>query len=137
MANSATLTTMLSLTSANATSDVLNFKINKLLVVLNDVVKKRVLLKSNVSTSILPALEYTKSYVFVNNISTFNISLVKTTNGDEYMHLAPGQFAWFPWSATLNLEAIAQGVTAQALDAREPQYSATLEVMVFELGHTQ
>ena len=45
------------------------------------------------------------------------------------MHLAPGQFAWFPWSATLNLEAIAQ--------AGQPSYTATLEVMLFELGHTQ
>ena len=125
MANSATLTTKLFLSSKNITSDILDFKVNDLLVVLSDVVKKRIVLNNTTATSILPALEYTKSYVFINNVSTYNISLVRMTNGEEYMHLAPGQWAWFPWATTVNLQAIAEGGTP------------TLEVMIFELGHNQ
>ena len=63
--NSATLTTMLSLVSKNLTNDTLNLKMNNLLVVLNDVVKKRIVL-STVASPIVPALDYTKSYVFLN-----------------------------------------------------------------------
>ena len=125
MANSATLTTMLSLASKNVTSDVLNIKINDLLVVLNDVVKKRIVLNASTATSILPAADYGKSYIFLNNVSTYNIKLERMTNGDEYMHLAPGQWAWLPWSASLNLEAISTDGTP------------TLEAMIFELGHNQ
>tara|TARA_R110000824_G_scaffold241207_2_gene429959 strand:+ start:46 stop:426 length:381 start_codon:yes stop_codon:yes gene_type:complete len=122
--NSATLTTMLSLVSKNLTNDTLNLKMNNLLVVLNDVVKKRIVL-STVASPIVPALDYTKSYVFVNNVSTYNITLVRSNNGDEYMHLAPGQWAWFPWSTSVDLMAEAQAGTP------------TLEVMIFELGHNQ
>ena len=125
MANSATLTTMLSLTSKNVTSDILNLKINDLLIVLNDVVKKRIVLNAATATSILSAADYGKSYIFVNNVSTYSIKLLRMTNGDEYMHLSPGQWAWFPWSASLNLEAIGQDGTP------------TLEVMIFELGHNK
>ena len=120
----ATLTTVLSLVSQNVTNDTLNLRVRDILVILNDVVKKRVVL-STAATTIVSAADYTKAYVFVNNVSTINITLVRSNGGDEYMHLAPGQWAWFPWSTSIDLMADAESGTP------------TLEVMIFELGHNQ
>ena len=39
------------------------------------------------------------------------------------MHLAPGQWSWFPWSCSVDLMAETTSGTP------------TLEVMIFELGH--
>ena len=120
--NSGTIKSVLSLTSKNVTNDILNLRVDDTLVVLEDVVQKRAVL-STVASLIVPASEFTKSYVFVNNVSKVNITLVKSNNGDEYMHLAPGQWAWFPWSCSVDLMAQAANGTP------------TLEVMIFELGH--
>tara|TARA_R110002012_G_scaffold6578_2_gene31310 strand:+ start:17427 stop:17804 length:378 start_codon:yes stop_codon:yes gene_type:complete len=125
MANTATVTTSLSITSKNATSDVIDIKINDVLVVLKDVSKKRLVLSSTAGTRLITATETSKSYIFLNNVSSYIIKIIRMYNGDEYMHLSPGQWAWIPWSATLNLEAI-------SLDG-----TPTLEVMLFELGHTK
>ena len=120
--NSGTIKAVLSLTSRNITNDILNLKVNDTLVVLEDVVQKRVVLSTTASL-IVDAADFSKSYVFVNNVSTYNITLVKSNNGDEYMHLAPGQWSWFPWSCSVDLMAEATSGTP------------TLEVMIFELGH--
>ena len=120
--NSGTIKSVLSLTSKNVTNDILNLRVDDTLVVLEDVVQKRAVL-STVASLIVPASEFTKSYVFVNNVSKVNITLVRSNSGDEYMHLAPGQWSWFPWSCSVDLMAQAAGGTP------------TLEVMIFELGH--
>tara|TARA_R110002051_G_scaffold278785_1_gene340221 strand:- start:286 stop:666 length:381 start_codon:yes stop_codon:yes gene_type:complete len=120
--NSGTIKSVLSLTSRNVTNDILNLRVNDTLVVLEDVVQKRAVL-STVASLLVPSADFTKSYVFVNNVSTSNITLVRANNGDEYMHLAPGQWAWFPWSCSVDLMAEAASGTP------------TLEVMIFELGH--
>jgi hypothetical protein len=120
--NSGTIKAVLSLASRNVTNDILNLKVNDTLVVLEDVVQKRVVLSATASL-IVGAADFSKSYVFVNNVSTSNITLVRSNNGDEYMHLAPGQWAWFPWSCSVDLMAEAQSGTP------------TLEIMIFELGH--
>ena len=121
--NSGTIKSILSLTSQNLTNDVLNLRVDDTLVILEDVVQKRAVL-STTAALIVPASEFTKSYIFVNNVSKVNITLVKANAGDEYMHLAPGQWAWFPWSCSVDLMADAASGTP------------TLEVMIFELGHT-
>jgi len=121
--NSGTIKSILSLTSQNLTNDVLNLRVDDTLVVLEDVIQKRVVL-STTASSIASASDFSKAYIFVNNVSTVNITLVKANAGDEYMHLAPGQWAWFPWSCSVDLMADAASGTP------------TLEVMIFELGHT-
>ena len=120
--NSGTIKSVLSLTSKNVTNDVLNLRVNDAIVVLEDVVQKRAVL-STVASSIAAAADFSKAYIFANNVSKVNITLVKSNNGDEYMHLAPGQWAWFPWSCSVDLMAEAASGTP------------TLEVMIFELGH--
>ena len=121
--NSGTIKSILSLTSQNLTNDVLNLRVDDTLVVLEDVIQKRVVL-STTASSIASASDFSKAYIFVNNVSKVNITLVKANAGDEYMHLAPGQWAWFPWSCSVDLMADAASGTP------------TLEVMIFELGHT-
>jgi len=121
--NSGTIKSVLSLTSRNVTNDVLNLRVDDTLVVLEDVIQKRVVL-STTASSIASASDFSKAYIFVNNVSKVNITLVKANAGDEYMHLAPGQWAWFPWSCSVDLMADAASGTP------------TLEVMIFELGHT-
>jgi hypothetical protein len=120
--NSGTIKSVLSLTSRNVTNDVLNLRVNDAIVVLEDVVQKRAVL-STVASSIAAAADFSKAYIFANNVSKVNITLVRSNNGDEYMHLAPGQWAWFPWSCSVDLMAEAASGTP------------TLEVMIFELGH--
>jgi len=120
--NSGTIKSVLSLTSRNVTNDILNLRVDDTLVVLEDVVQKRAVLSTTASL-IVTATEFTKSYIFVNNVSKVNITLVKSNTGDEYMHLSPGQWSWFPWSCAVDLMAKAASGTP------------TLEVMIFELGH--
>lgn len=120
--NSGTIKAVLSLASRNLTNDILNLRVDDAIVVLEDVVQKRVVL-STTAALIVGAVDFSKSYVFVNNVSTINITLVRSNNGDEYMHLAPGQWSWFPWSCSVDLMAKSESGTP------------TLEVMVFELGH--
>ena len=120
--NSGTIKSVLALTSRNVTNDILNLRVDDAIVVLEDVVQKRVVL-STTAALIVGAVDFSKSYVFVNNVSTINITLVRSNNGDEYMHLAPGQWSWFPWSCSVDLMAKSESGTP------------TLEVMVFELGH--
>ena len=125
MANTATVTAALTLASKNATSDVINMKINDVIVVLKDTAKKRLVLSDTAATPLITAVDYTKSYLFLNNVSTYNIKLVRMYNGDEYMHLSPGQWAWIPWSSSIDLEAVSA------------ESGAVLETIIFELGHTQ
>ena len=117
--NSGTIKSVLSLTSKNLTNDVLNLRVDDTLVVLEDVVQKRAVL-STTASSIVSTSEFTKSYVFVNNVSKVNITLVKSNTGDEYMHLAPGQWSWFPWSCSV------------ALMAKATSGTPTLEIMIFQ-----
>ena len=88
--------------------------------VVEDVVQKRVVL-STVASLIAPAADFSKAYIFANNVSKVNITLVRSNNGDEYMHLAPGQWAWFPWSCSVDL----------MVDAASG--SPVLEVAIFEV----
>ena len=125
MANTATVTATLSLASTNATSDVINLKVNDLIVVLKDVAKKRLVLSSNSGTRLITAADSTKAYLYLKNVSSYTITLVRMYNGDEYMHLAPDQWAWIPWSSTIDLEAVSA------------ESGAVLETIIFELGHTQ
>ena len=118
--NSGTIKAVLSLTSRNVTNDVLNLKVNDALVILEDVVQKRVVLST--TASLIVSSGFSKSYVFVNNVSTTAIKLVKSNDGDEYMYLSPGEWSWFPWSCSIDLMAKATTGTP------------TLEVMIFEQG---
>lgn len=118
----ATLTPTLTLTSTDALSDSLNLSVTDSLSVLGKSKRKRVT-TSTASASVLAAADYTKSYVFMQNKSSTAaeiITIEKADAGDEYMFLGPGEFAFFPWTSTVDLFA----------DSAEG--SPVLEILVFQ-----
>ncbi len=116
----ATLTAKLTLTGNNLTSDALNASITDVLTITKDVVITRIV-TSVASTKFLDNTAYGKCYVFLKNIDTTDsITIEKADAGDEYMTLAPGEFAFFPWDSGIDLFADASANTP------------VLEYMIFE-----
>tara|TARA_R100000458_G_C8264805_1_gene239964 strand:- start:900 stop:1274 length:375 start_codon:yes stop_codon:yes gene_type:complete len=69
------------------------------------------------------AANYTKSYVFLQNLSSTAAEIMtieKADGGDEYFTLGPGEFAFFPWASEVDL----------AVDAAEG--SPVLEVRIYQ-----
>ena len=69
------------------------------------------------------AANYTKSYVYLKNLSTTAneiITIEKADGGDEYFTLGAGEFAFFPWASEVDL----------AVDAATG--SPVLEVRIFQ-----
>ena len=108
----ATLTAKLTLTSSDLLSDSLNLSVTDTLSVLGTTVQKTVA-TSTASAVVLAASSFTTSYVFLKNKSTTAaeiITIEKADGGDEYMYLGAEEFAFFPWSSTVDLFAdAAQG----------------------------
>tara|TARA_R110002051_G_C8446957_1_gene456088 strand:+ start:19 stop:387 length:369 start_codon:yes stop_codon:yes gene_type:complete len=118
----ATLTAKLTLTSSDALTDALSFSVTDALTVSGAILQKSVV-TSTTSASVLAASAYTTSYVFLHNKSTASaeiITIEKADAGDEYMYLGAGEFAFFPWSSTVDLFADSASGTP------------TLEIMLFQ-----
>jgi len=94
----ATLIPTLTLSCADATTDLINFS-----VVDNLNITKAVIAPSKIATStsdltLLAASSYTKSYVYLKNTDdTINIQ-VKFGSAANFL-LAAGEFAFFPWDS--------------------------------------
>ena len=126
-----TLTTKLTLTSTNLTSDSLNMALSKVLTVAGDVRLYKTV-TSNTKANLLLAANYGKSYVYLKNLdASIVISIGMDTAADDdidddttdiFMTLGAGEFAFFPWAATYNLHVDAASGTP------------TLEVGVFEVA---
>ncbi len=126
-----TLTTKLTLSSTNLTSDALNLSLSKVLTVAGDARLFKVV-TSNTKSNLLLAASYGKSYVYLKNMdASIVISIGMDTEAnndidndatDIFMTLGAGEFAFFPWAATYNLH----------VDAASG--APTLEVGVFEVA---
>ncbi len=126
-----TLTTKLTLTSTNLTSDTLNMSLNKVLTVAGDTRLFKVV-TSTTKAAFLAAGSYGKSYVYLKNLDTsIIISIGMDTEADDtvdnnatdiFMTLGPEEFAFFPWAASYDLHVDAASGTP------------TLEVGVFEVA---
>jgi hypothetical protein len=126
-----TLTTKLTMSSTNLTSDSLNLSLSKILTVAGDARLFKVVTSSTKST-LLAAANYGKSYVYLKNMDTsIVISIGMDTAADDeinddatdiFMTLGGGEFAFFPWAATYDLHVDAASGTP------------TLEVGVFEVA---
>ena len=120
----ATLTPTLTLTSSDLTADeALSVSITDSLTVMGQYVSKTYK-TSTTSAQFLAHAAYTKAYVYLHNQSSTSgedITIETSSGGGAFAKLAPGEFAFFPWTgATSNLWADA--------DAGTP----ILEVRVFE-----
>ena len=116
----ATLTPTLTLVSADAGADALSLSVTDSLSISGDIVRKRIS-TSDTSTQFFEADDYNKCYVYLRNLdATDTIEIEKADAGDEFMSLAPGEFAFFPWDGTLDMFADATANTP------------ALEIMIFE-----
>jgi hypothetical protein len=126
-----TLTSKLTLSSTNLTSDTLNLSLSKVLTVAGDVRLFRHI-TSTTKANLLLAASYGKSYVYLKNLDpSIIISIGMDTAADDsidndatdiFMTLGPEEFAFFPWAATYNLHVDAASGTP------------TLEIGVFEVA---
>ena len=119
----ATLNTTLSLSSTDISADeTLNISLTDALSILGQSFSFQVV-TSSTGTVFAAAANYTKSYVLLYNTSTTAseiITIEKADSGDEYMELAGGEYAFFPWSSDVDLAADAESGTP------------TLEVRIFQ-----
>lgn len=126
-----TLTTKLTLSSSNLTSDSLNLALSKILTVAGDVRLYKTVTSATKAT-LLAAASYGKSYVYLKNMDdSIVISIGMDTEADDtvdndatdiFMTLGAGEFAFFPWAGTYDLHVDAASGTP------------TLEVGVFEVA---
>ena len=117
----ATLTAKLTLTGTDLTSDALNLTVTKALSISKAVEVKRIT-TATTAAAIVDKDDYTKAWVYVKNIDdTIAMTLVKANGGDEFMALEAGEFAFFPWSTSIDL----------MVDAASG--SPVLEVAIFEV----
>jgi len=126
-----TLTSKLTLSSTNLTSDALNLSLSKILTVAGDVRLFKTVL-STTKANLLLAASYGKSYVYLKNLDTsIVVSVGMDTEADDtidndatdiFMTLGPEEFAFFPWTSTYNLHVDAASGTP------------TLEVGIFEVA---
>jgi len=99
----ATLTAKLALTGSDLTSDSLNLNVSDTIAVSKAVEIKRIT-TSSTAVAIVAASAYSKSWVFVKNLdSTIAMTLVKANDGDIFMALGAGEFAFFPWNTSIDL----------------------------------
>tara|TARA_R100001015_G_C4514117_1_gene84958 strand:+ start:159 stop:515 length:357 start_codon:yes stop_codon:yes gene_type:complete len=117
----ATLTSKITLSSPNITSDSLNISTSNNLTISKDVQIKRVQVSTS-SVAVVLAASFTRAWIFVKNIdSSITINLTKSNGGDHYMTLLAGECAFFPWETSVDLYAdVASG-------------TPTLEYMIFEV----
>lgn len=125
----ATLTPTLTLVSTDALTDSLNLSVTDSLSILGQS-KRLTHVCSATKANLLLAADYTKSYVYLkNNDTSIIIHIGMDTQADDsidddatdlFMQLGPGEFAFFPWSATYNLHVDAASGTP------------TLEIMIFQ-----
>ena len=98
-----TLAAKLTLSAANLTSDTLNLTVSDLLSISKAVEFKRVTTGAT-AIAIVTASAYTKVWVYVKNMDdAIAMTLVKADGGDEFMALGAGEFAFFPWSTSIDL----------------------------------
>jgi hypothetical protein len=109
----ATLTPTLTLASTDiSASESLNLSVTDTLDILGQATQFQVA-TSTTSAAVAAAANFTKSYVYLKNLSTTAaeiITIEKAASGDTYMTLGAEEFAFFPWASTVDLFAdAAQG----------------------------
>ena len=118
----ATLTPTLTLASSDMNGDALNLSVTDSLSILGQVTTKQVV-ASTTGVVFASASTYTKSYVYLKNLSSTAAEIMtieKADSGDEYFTLGAGEFAFFPWASAVDL----------AVDAA--QGSPVLEVRIYQ-----
>tara|TARA_R100000995_G_scaffold78373_1_gene48933 strand:+ start:297 stop:650 length:354 start_codon:yes stop_codon:yes gene_type:complete len=93
----ATLIPTLTLSCADATTDLINFSVVDNLSITKDIVSPSKVKLTTSDLEIGPTT-YGKSYVYLKNTDDTIAINVEITDGNDTMQLAAGEFAFFPWT---------------------------------------
>lgn len=117
----ASLVPTLTLTSSDvSTAETLSLSVTDNLAVAGGAISFQVV-TSTTGTVFAAATNYSKSYVFLQNLdASIAMTIEKADGGDEYMTLGAKEFAFFPWAAAVDL----------AVDAASG--TPTLEVRIYQ-----
>jgi|TARA_R100001463_G_scaffold26712_1_gene62369 hypothetical protein len=106
----ATLTPTLTLNSADATSDTVNFSVTDTLNVTGDVVSLSRVALSTSDLTLFASASYSRSYVYLKNTDS-SIAMDIDFGTTASFNLAAGEFAFFPWHGSQNILAVADSGT--------------------------
>ncbi len=106
----ATLTPTLTLNSADATSDTVNFSVTDTLNVTGNVVSLSRVALSGSDLTLFASASYSRSYVYLKNTDT-SIAMDIDFGTTASFNLAAGEFAFFPWHGSQNILAVADSGT--------------------------
>jgi hypothetical protein len=101
----ATLTAKLTLSSSNVTSDTLNLTTTDTLTVTNPSTNiARISCPHDSVTQVLTTSQSAITYVYLKNIDSTNIIVVKTDGAVSFSDLGPGEFIFFPLKGAVGVE---------------------------------
>ena len=106
----ATLTPTLTLTSADATSDVLSFSVTDTLSIAQKVVNISRVITSTSDLTLFAASSYSRSYVYLRNMDD-TIAMDVDFGSTASFNIRPGEYAFFPWHASQNIVVAADSGT--------------------------
>ena len=106
----ATLIPILTLTSADVTSDALSFTITDSLNITNKVIAPSRVKTSTSDLTLFASSSYSRSYVYLKNMDE-SIAMDVDFGSTASFNIRPGEFAWFPWHASQNIVVAADSGT--------------------------
>jgi len=106
----ATLTPTLTLTSTDATSDVLSISVTDSLAITKKVVNISRVTTSTSDLTLFASGTYSRSYVYLKNMDN-SIAMDVDFGSTASFNIKPGEFAFFPWHASQNIVVAADSGT--------------------------
>ena len=106
----ATLTPTLTLNSADATSDSINFSVTDSLNITGDVISLSRVTLSTSDLTLFASSAYSRSYVYLKNTDG-SIAMDIDFGSTASFNLKGGEFAFFPWHASQNIVVAADSGT--------------------------
>ena len=106
----ATLIPILTLTSADATSDALSFTVTDSLNITNKVITPSRVITSTSDLTLFASGSYSRSYVYLKNMDE-TIAMDVDFGSTASFNIRPGEFAWVPWHASQNIVVAADSGT--------------------------
>jgi len=106
----ATLIPTLTLSSADATTDLINFSVVDNLTITGKVIGLSRVVTSTGDLTLLASSSYSRSYVYLKNIDA-SIAMDVDFGSTASFNIRPGEFAFFPWHASQNIVVAADSGT--------------------------
>ena len=106
----ATLIPTLTLSSADATTDLINFSVVDNLTITGKVIGLSRVVTSTGDLTLFASSSYSRAYVYLKNIDD-SIAMDVDFGSTASFNIRPGEFAFFPWHASQNIVVAADSGT--------------------------